>query len=42
MALNGFGSLRDSSSNFDFQKNFVFFVFFVEKKSNIDFRFNTI
>jgi len=31
MALNWFGSLRDSSSNFDPQKNFVLFVFFVEK-----------
>jgi len=41
-ALNGFGSLRDSSSNFDPQKNFVLFVHFVEKKSNIDFSFNTI
>jgi len=29
MALNWFGSLRDSSSNFDPKKNFVFFVFFV-------------
>ena len=35
MALNGFGSLRDSSSNFDPQKNFVFFVFFVEKNRTL-------
>jgi len=31
MALNWFGPLRDSSSNFDPKKNFVFFVFFVKK-----------
>ena len=35
MALNGFGSLRDSSSNFDLQKKFVFFVFFVEKNRTL-------
>jgi len=35
LALNGFGSLRDSSSNFDPQKNFVFFVFFVEKNRTL-------
>jgi len=35
MALNWFGSLRDSSSNFDSQKNFVFFVFFVEKNRTL-------
>jgi len=35
MALNWFGSLRDSSSNFDPQKKFVFFVFFVEKNRTL-------
>jgi len=35
MALNGFGSLRDSSSNFDPKKNFVFFVFFEEKNRTL-------
>jgi len=35
MALNGFGSLRDSSSNFDLKKNFAFFVFFVEKNRTL-------
>jgi len=35
MALNGFGSLRDSSSNFDSQKNFVFFVHFVKKNRTL-------
>jgi len=42
MALNWFGSLRDSSSNFDPKKKFRVLRVFRGKKSNIDFRFNTI